>query len=186
MLDFRCLDPWCALALIDFSVSLSHPKSGMWPVRGKHTPMPPKPWPTSYLLKIRHDLAHSGRLPTCKQYDPQAVIYHTSCTQSISIVNYIFINIILNVYNIIICQSSFYLTYATTTLHIIKETTQDTLDDSTRILHQAMTSCQSSPCSLLDNVSCLRGVVEGPGRSISVKKTTKQWVKHSVSKHNYW
>ena len=66
----------------------------------------------------------------------------------------------------------------------IKEPTQDTLDDSTRILHQATTSCQSSPCSPLDNRSYLRGVVEGPGRSISVKKTTKQWVKHSESKYN--
>ena len=83
------------------------------------------------------------------------------------------------------CRSSFYLTYDTT-LHTIKETTQDTLDDSTRILHQATTSCQSSLCSPLDNVSYLRGVVEGPGRSISIKKTTKPWVKHSVSKHKNW
>ena len=62
------------------------------------------------------------------------------------------------------------MTYNTITLHTTKETTHDALDDSTRILHQATTSCQSSPCSPLDNVSYLRGVVEGPGRSISVKK----------------
>ena len=74
---------------------MSHLKSRMWPARGKHTPMPPKPWPTSYLLKIRHDLARSGRLPTCKQHNPQAVILHTTCTQSISTINYIFIHIIL-------------------------------------------------------------------------------------------
>ena len=74
---------------------MSHPKSEMWPARDKHTPMPPKPWPTSYLVKIRHDLAHSGRLPTCKQRNPQAVIHHTTCTQSISIFNYIFKYIIL-------------------------------------------------------------------------------------------
>ena len=67
----------------------------MWSARGKHKHMPPKPWPTSYLFKIRHDLVHSGRLPTCKQHNPQAVIYHTTCTQSISIINYIFIHIIL-------------------------------------------------------------------------------------------
>ena len=91
-------------------------------------------------------------------------------TASISIINYIFIHIILNVYNVINYRSRFYLTYDTTTLHTIKETTQNTLDDSTRILHQATTSCQSSPCSPLDNVSYLRGVVEGIGRSISVKK----------------
>ena len=68
---------------------LSHPKSGMWPARGKHTPMPPKPWPTSYLLKIRHYLAQLGRLPTCKQYDLQAVIYHTSCTHSIQSITFL-------------------------------------------------------------------------------------------------
>ena len=73
---------------------VSHPKSGMWPARGKHTPMPLKPWPTSYLFKIRHDLAHSGRLPTCKWHKPQAVIYHMTCTPSIYINNYIFIHII--------------------------------------------------------------------------------------------
>ena len=77
------------------SQNVSHPKSEMWPARGKHTPMLPKPWPTSYLFKIRHDLAHSGRLPTCKQHNPQVVIHHTTCTQSISIINYIFIHIIL-------------------------------------------------------------------------------------------
>ena len=65
-------------------------------------------------------------------------------TPSVSIINYIFIHIILNVYNVIICRSSFYLTYDTTTLHTIKETTQDTLDDSTRILHQATISYQKS------------------------------------------
>ena len=48
---------------------VSHPKSGMWPTRGKHTSMPPKPWPTSYLLKIRYDLARLGGLPTCKQHN---------------------------------------------------------------------------------------------------------------------
>ena len=73
---------------------LSHPKSEMWPARGKHTPMPPKPWPTSYLFKIRYDLTHSGRLPTCKWHKPQAVIYHVTCTPSIYINNYIFIHII--------------------------------------------------------------------------------------------
>ena len=75
--------------------TLSHPKSGMWLAKGKHTPMPPKPWPTSYLFNIRHDLACSRRLPACKQHNPQAVIHHITCTQSISIINHIFIHIIL-------------------------------------------------------------------------------------------
>ena len=50
----------------------------------------------------------------------------------------------------------FYMTYDTIILHTTKKTTHDALDDSTRILHQATTSCQSSPCSPL-NVSYLRG-----------------------------
>ena len=152
---------------------LSHPKSGMWPARGKHTPMPPKPWPTSYLLKIRHYLAQLGRLPTCKQYNPQAVIT-TQHVHTINIYNQLhFITYHIKCIQHYHLSIEFLLDIDTTTLHKIKETTQDTLDDSTRILHQATTSCQSSPCSSLDNVSYLRGVVEGPGRYISVKETTK-------------
>ena len=61
------------------------------------------------------------------------------------------------------------------------------LDDGTRILHQA-TSLMSkvNRAHRWTNMSYLRGVIEGPSRSISVKKTAKQWVKHSVSKHNIW
>ena len=61
------------------------------------------------------------------------------------------------------------------------------LDDSTRILHQTtglMSKVNRAHCWI--NVSYLRGVVEGPGRSISVKKIAKQWVKHLVSKRNIW
>ena len=156
----------------------------MWPARGKHTPMPPKPWPTSYLLEIRHDLAHSGRSSTCKQHNPQTVIHHT-----INIYNQLHFYI----YNIK-CIQCYHLSIKllldidTTTLHKIKETTQDTLNDSTRILHQATTSCQSSSCSPLDNVSYLRGVVEGLGQSISVKKQLNselntQWVNITIEKY---
>ena len=44
------------------------PNPGVWPTRGKYTLMPPKPWPTSYLLNFRHDLARLERLPTCKSH----------------------------------------------------------------------------------------------------------------------
>ena len=94
--------------------TLSHPKSRMSPTRGKDTLMPLKPWPTSYLLKIRHDLAHSGRLPTCKQHKPQAVTYHTIYTQSILIINYIFIHIILK------CIQRYRLSIKFTVWHMIQ------------------------------------------------------------------
>ena len=70
------------------------PNPSVWSARGKYTPMPPKPWPTSYLLKFRHNLTHLGRLPTCKSRNPLIVIHHTTCTQMISIINYIFIQLI--------------------------------------------------------------------------------------------
>ena len=46
------------------------------------------------LLKFRHDLTCLGRLPTCKSCNPLTVIHHTTCTQVISIINYIIIYII--------------------------------------------------------------------------------------------
>ena len=159
----------------------------MWPARGKHTPMPPKPWPTNYLLKIRHDLVHSGRLHTCKQQNPQAVIYHTTCTQSISIINYIIIYIILECIQHYRLSTEYLCDIDTTTLYMTRETMQDA---------PRWQYTDPSPSNDLmskvnrahhwTNVSYLRGVVEGPGRSISVKETTKQWVKHSVSKYNIW
>ena len=70
--------------------AMSHPKFEVWSARGKHTPMPPKPWPPNYLLKFRHNLTRLGRLPTCKIRKPLTRIHHTTCTQTISIINYKF------------------------------------------------------------------------------------------------
>ena len=66
------------------------------------------------------------------------------------------------------------MTYDTTTLYTTKETTQDALDDSTRILHQAtgLMSKVNRP-HRWTNVSKLQGAAKGPGRSKSVKKITK-------------
>ena len=69
------------------------PSPSVWSAKDKYTPMPPKPWPTSYLLKSRHYLTRL-RLPTCKLRNPLTVIHHTTCTQMISIINYTFIHII--------------------------------------------------------------------------------------------
>ena len=120
---------------------MSHPKSEMWPARGKHTPMPPKPWPTSYLFKIRHDLSHSGRLPTCEQHNPQAVTHHTTCTQSRSIINYIYIYI--KMYTTLSVVNRVSLWHRLQQHYTWQKKKHETpLDDSTQILHQATTSCQ--------------------------------------------
>ena len=75
------------------------------------------------------------------------------------------------VYNIIVCWSSLYMTYITTTTHTTKETPHDTLDDSTWILHQdtGLMSKIVHAHRWLDE-SKSQGAAEGPGRSKSVKK----------------
>ena len=159
----------------------------MWPARGKHTPMPPKAWLTSYLVKIRHDLTHSGRLPTCKQHNPQAVIHHTTCTQSISIINYIFIHIILK------CIQRYQLSIEFLYDIWYNNTTHDKINNTWRPRWQYTDPPQET--GLMSkvirahhwiDVSKSQGAAEGPGRSKSVKETAKQWVKYSVSKCNTW
>ena len=51
-----------------------------------------------------------------------------------------------------------------------KEITHDALDDSAQILHQEWTSCQK----YTKLTSRSRGAVEGPGRSVSVRKVARQ------------
>ena len=66
------------------------------------------------------------------------------------------------------------MTYDTTTLYITKETTYDALDDSTRILHQETGLMSKVICAhRWIDVSKSQGTTEGPGRSKSVKRTTK-------------
>ena len=107
---------------------LSHtPNSSVWSAKGKYTPMPPKPWPTSYLLKFRHDLTRLGRLPTCKSRNPQTVTHHT--TQNVhkwylSSIIYLY-TLYQNVYTTIGCRSSIYVTYDTTKLNMTKKTIHD-------------------------------------------------------------
>ena len=66
------------------------------------------------------------------------------------------------------------MTYDTTTLYITKETSHDALDDSTRILHQetGLMSKVIRAHRWID-VSKSQGAAEGPGRSKSVKETTR-------------
>ena len=65
---------------------------------------------------------------------------------------------------LLIIDRVFYMTYDTITLHTTKETTQDTLDDNTRILHQetGLMSKVIHAHRWID-VNKSQGPVEGPG-----------------------
>ena len=118
--------------------TLSHLKSGCVTDQRRYIPMPPKPWPTSYLLKFWHDLTRLGRLPTCKSRNPLTVIHHITCTQMISIINYIFIHIISKfIQNYRLSIEYLCDIWYNKTKHDKKKQKMTPIDDCARFLHQA-------------------------------------------------
>ena len=160
------------------------PNLGVWSARDKYTPMPPKPWPTSYLLKFRHDLTRLKRSPTCKSRNPQTVIHHTTYAQVISIINYIFIHIISK------CIQNYQLSTEYLCNVWFNETKHDkkTTHDALRWRYMDPSSSngphvKSEPSSPMDVCELNLWGIRGPGWSIFVKTTTKQWVSIIFGKH---
>ena len=150
----------------------------MWSAKGKYTTMPPKPWPTSYLLKFWQDLTHLGRLPTCKSRNPQTVIHHTTCTQVISIINYIFIHIISKcIQNYRLSTEYLCNVWYNETKHNKKKTHDAPRWQYTDPLPSNEPHVKSAPSSPMNERELTSWGIEGPDRSVFVKKTVKQWVK---------
>ena len=150
----------------------------MWLAKGKYTPMPPKPWPTTYLLKFRHDLTRLGRLPTCKSCNSKTVIHHTICTQVISIINYIFMHIISK------CIQNYWLSIEYLCNVWYNETKHDN-----KTTHYALRwrytdpppsngpHVKSAPCSPKDKRELTSWDSWGSWPIYIYKKTARQWVK---------
>ena len=77
-----------------------------------------------------------GVCRTCKTCNPPTMIHHTTSTQMVSIINYIYI--ISKCRQNYRCQSSNYVTYDTTKLNMTKKGHMTPLDDCARLFHQAM------------------------------------------------